>query len=198
MDYTALEETYNRDTLHVIGRQVHDGVELNVIGPRTRGPYSGSPVRRPPRMVGRRFARYTWHLLGWFPMTPFEIRLEDIGALVRQWDVVDPCLTCDGVGSIQKEHPNHLWAWARVLGEKCRRCNGHGRIVHQYEEQVQLPRSFIRRTQLLFRAADGGFHLTTKKGRVRKTRCGEFKELPEMLLTAYGQSTCLMCLAWMP
>lgn len=170
---------------------------LNVDGERRR-PMAGSPVRRPRRLVEVSQPRAVRHLLRWFPAHKFQITLEDIGALVRQWDEEDKCYTCDGTGTIQEDRPNHLYVWARTKGNKCLKCSGHGRVIRLYEERLSLPKSFVRRTQLMFRDADGVMHAVTKKGRTRTTRCKLYRELYETFLTGYGQVTCVACIAWRP
>lgn len=147
-------------------------------------------------MHTRQFVRCVQHLLVWWPRTQFEITLETIGFYKRAWDEEDKCYTCSGTGAIVGDHPHHLYEWARKAGATCRKCSGHGRVIRLYEERITYERSFIGRRSLLFCDVNGVVHLTTKKGKVRRTRCSEFKELPEKLLSAFGQSTCMTCLAW--
>jgi len=191
-------ERARRDT-GVIGQKMHDGVLLNIVGTRTRGPHSGSGVKRPRRMVERSFTRGVSHLLKWFPTTSFEIRLDDIGALVRQWEQVDECLTCDGTGSIQKDNHNHFHYWAQRAGITCSACSGKGRVLRPYEERIQHPSSLLPRPNgLMFVDPDGVRHAVNKKGKHRATRCRVYREIDTMFLTVFGIPTCMTCMAWVP
>lgn len=193
-----VERERARGDTGVIGSQTHEGALLNVLGPRTRGPYSGTGVRRPRRMVERSFPRCVHHLLRWHPMTPHEIRLEDIGALVRQWEEVGTCLTCEGTGTIQKDNPNHFHYWAQRSGVTCARCSGQGRVLHAYEERITHPHTVVKGHRTKFLDSDSVVHLVTKNGGERATRCRAFKGIPVMFLTAWGDVTCFACLAWTP
>lgn len=167
---------------------------LNVVGTRGRKD-TGVPVRPPrPRYLGN--ARTVQHLLRWWPQTSFEITREALGFYTREWDEESKCYTCEGKGFIDRDCPHHLYEWARVRGAKCRVCSGIGRVMRMYEEKLDFSKTYVRRSQMLFRAEDGVVHLTTRKGKVRRTRCSEFKELPEWLLSSFGRCTCMVCLAW--
>lgn len=170
---------------------------LNTVGERVRKSV-GRPVDKPRRMYERRFVRHVQHLLRWWPAHPFEIALADLSCFKHAWDEEGQCYTCLGKGFIDGDYPFHIHEWARERGAKCRECGGVGRVMRQYEEKNAFPRSFVRRTQLLFRDVDDVIHMTTKKGKVRRSRCGTFKELPESLLSAFGRCTCMTCLAWRP
>lgn len=188
-----------RSDTRVVGQKMHEGVLLNVTGTRTRGPYSGTGVKRPRRMVERSFPRCVQHLLKHFPTTSFEIRLDDIGALVRQWEVVDKCLTCEGTGTIQKDNPHHFHYWAQRAGITCAACSGKGRVLHPYEERIQHPSSLLPRPNgLMFVDPEGIRHAVTKKGKKRATRCREHREIDTMFLTVFGTPSCMICMAWVP
>ncbi len=170
---------------------------LRTVGERVRKDV-GRPVEPPRTIRERRFVRHVQHLLTWWPRTSREITLATLGCWKHEWDEESQCYTCQGKGFIDGDYPFHLKEWARTRGAKCLECGGIGRVIRQYEERNAFPRSFVRRTQLLFYDVDGVVHMTTKKGKVRRSRCGTFKELPETLLSAYGRCTCMACLAWRP
>ncbi len=193
------ERERSRGDPGVVGQKMLDGVLLNIVGTRTRGAYSGTGVKRPRRMVERHFPSHVRHLLKAWPLTIYEILLDDIGALVRQWEAVDTCRTCDGTGTIQKDNPHHFYYWAQHAGVTCAACSGKGRVLRPYEERVPLPSSLLPRPSgLMFFDPEGIRHAVTRKGKIRAARCRAYKEIDAMFLTGHGRVTCVLCLSWVP
>jgi hypothetical protein len=185
-----------RQDTGVIGKKKVGDVMLNVIGPRGRP--NGGPVKQVKQRTLRHWPRVVMHHKLLYPRTPFEITLDDIGAWKREWEDEDVCRYCDETGTIQKDNPHHFHYWARRKGDTCARCSGHGRVLLAHEERVNIPKSWIRRSTLRFVDADGVVHLVTKKDQERPTRCRTFKGIPEEFLTAFGETTCMMCIVWQP